>query len=296
MLKITFGLLVGVLAWGAAFSNVVCPDGNVCSDSSTCCKTTQGYGCCPYVKAVCCSDLRHCCPSGFRCNLVTQMCQKKDQPWLNIPMVKKEAAEEPDTVDLSLTPFQEIKDSPVPERQDASVFCDSYYKCPDGTTCCRHPKGAWFCCPYSPGRCCLDGYHCCPYGYDCDFSYQHCVRENLWYPFTPKQAPSSVPASLISTSEDQSSKTPMTALTEALSNGPEGGVIRCDSKFYCSPGHTCCRGTSGQWNCCPFPLGQCCSDGRHCCEYGYACDPSASSCRKWFSQIPSAEQQQAKAD
>ncbi|CAN9503881.1 unnamed protein product [Ophioblennius macclurei] len=299
MSRITLRLFVVVLAWSGAFSSIICPDGNVCGDNDTCCKTRQGYGCCPYPQAVCCSDMAHCCPSGFRCNLTTQMCQKKDQPWLNIPMVKKETAEEPNTIDLALTPFQEIKDDPVVEQKEVSVvYCDNVYYCPDRTTCCRYPTGAWFCCPYSPGRCCLDGFHCCPYGYDCDFTYQHCVRRNLWYPFTPRRAPSSVPASRSSPSEDKSSmhETSMTALTEALDSSPEVGVIRCDSRFFCAAGQSCCKGTSGQWNCCPYPLGQCCSDGKHCCEYGYNCDPTSMSCRKWWSKIPSGERQEAKTD
>lgn len=290
-------LLVGVLSWGAAFSDIRCPDGNFCPDVSTCCKTRQGYGCCPYPQAVCCSDLSHCCPSGYRCNLVTQMCERKDQPWVKIPMVKKEAAEEQNSVDLSTTPFQLIKDNSVPEQNEVSVVhCDNYYACPDGTTCCRHPKGAWFCCPYSPGRCCLDGFHCCPYGYDCDYTYQHCVRTDLKYPFMSRRAPSSVPASLISPPEDKTSmdEKPMAALTEALDDTAKVGVIRCDSRFYCPHGQTCCNGGSGQWKCCPYPLGQCCSDGQHCCENGYTCDPSSSTCRNWWSLIPSGEQQDAR--
>uniref|UniRef100_A0A3P9BKK2 Granulins domain-containing protein n=2 Tax=Haplochromini TaxID=319058 RepID=A0A3P9BKK2_9CICH len=46
-------------------------------------------------------------------------------------------------------------------------------------------------------------------------------------------------------------------------------VIRCDSLHYCQGGMSCCQASSGQWNCCPYPLGQCCADGVHCCEYGY---------------------------
>ncbi|XP_070702467.1 granulin 2 [Pempheris klunzingeri] len=299
MLKMTLWLLVGVLVWGFASCYNTCPDGNVCSDFSTCCKTERGYSCCPYPNAACCADLAHCCPSGFRCNLVTQMCEKKYQPWMNIPMVKKEAPEEPSTPVLPLSPLQELENNHVPDQQKSSVIhCDSYYTCPDRTTCCRHPKGAWFCCLYYPGRCCLDGYHCCPYGYDCDYTYTHCVRQGLTYPFTPKRALSSVPASLIATSEVKSilQETPMTALTEASGGIHEAGVIRCDSKFFCSQGMTCCKGPKGQWSCCAYPLGQCCMDGQHCCQYGYSCDPTSLSCRRWYSEIPSGSQEQAKAN
>ncbi|XP_022602730.1 granulins-like [Seriola dumerili] len=299
MLRITLWLLMGVFAWDFASSSIICPDGHVCSDDSTCCMTKYGYSCCPYPKAVCCSDLAHCCPSGFRCNMVTQMCEKENQPWMNTPMAKKEAAEESNPPVIPVSPLMEIKSNHVPDQKKVSVVhCDNYYTCPSGTTCCRHPKGAWFCCGYSPGQCCLDGYHCCPYGYDCDLTYTHCVRESLRYPFTPKQAPSSVPASLISPSEDKASfqERPMTALTEASGSAPKAGVIRCDSKFYCSGGTTCCKGPTGQWNCCPYPLGQCCSDGKHCCQYGYNCEPSSLSCRRFYSQVASGTQEDAKTD
>ncbi|XP_067467296.1 progranulin-like [Thunnus thynnus] len=295
MLRITVWLLVGVC--GFASCNNICPDGNICPDLSTCCMTRDGYRCCPYPKAVCCSDLEHCCPSGFRCNPVTEMCEKVNQPWMNIPMVKKEAAEKPSTLLIPVSPLQELKNN-LDQKKSSIVHCDNYHNCHGGTTCCRHPGGVWFCCPISPGKCCLDGYHCCPYGFDCDLTYTHCVRRGLRYPFTPKQALSSVPATHISTSEDKDNlqETPMAALTEANGGTLEVGVIRCDLKFYCSAGTTCCKRAKGQWSCCPYPLGQCCADGLHCCEYGYTCDPSSMNCRQWYSQIPSGTQEDAKTD
>lgn len=275
---------------GFASCYITCPDGNVCADLSTCCKTPHGYSCCPYPKAVCCSDLAHCCPSGYRCNLVTQMCEKTHQPWWSIPMVEKEPSAPPKHPSST----QELQ---TPDQEKSSVvYCDNYYYCPDATTCCRQPTGHWYCCPYSPGRCCRDGYHCCPYGYDCDYTFTHCVRTGLRYPFAQKQE--SIPASRISTKEVKSSlkKTPMVLLTEARVETSKADVIRCDSKSYCAQGKSCCKGLTGQWNCCPYKLGQCCADGQHCCPYGQRCDASSLSCSGGFSQIPSGEQEPAKTD
>ncbi|XP_071374106.1 progranulin-like [Centroberyx affinis] len=302
MSRITMWLFVGVVGWGVVSCTITCPDGSLCSDSSTCCKTHDGYACCKYPNAMCCADLTHCCPSGYRCNLATQTCDKRDQPWMNVPMLDKVAAEEPSAPVLPISPLQEADSSLVPDRAqetDSSVvYCDNLHYCPDGTTCCRHPQGVWFCCPYTLGRCCLDGYHCCPRGYDCDLTYTHCVRRGLPYPFSPRQALPSVPASHISTLEDKGrvQETPMTALTETSGSAPEAGNIRCDAKVYCPPGKTCCKSPTGQWGCCPYPLGQCCSDGLHCCEYGYTCDPSSMACRNLYSQIPSGEKEPAKQD
>ncbi|XP_074543213.1 progranulin-like [Halichoeres trimaculatus] len=290
MLRLTLWLFLV----GFASCYITCPDGNMCPDLSTCCKTPRGYSCCPYPKAVCCSDLAHCCPSGYRCNMVTQMCEKTYQPWWSMPIVEKEAAEKPSAPLQPLSPPQELETAG--EDKSSVVYCDNYHYCPDGTTCCRHPTGAWFCCPYSPGRCCRDGYHCCPYGFDCDYTFTRCVRTGLTYPFIPK--PASVPASLISTKEVKSiqKETPMTALTEAEVGVGEDYVIRCDSKFYCAPGKSCCRGLNGQWNCCPYQLGQCCADGQHCCPYRQSCDANSLSCSGGFYQIPSGEQEPAKTD
>ncbi|TNN62322.1 Granulin [Liparis tanakae] len=145
MLRVTLWLLVGGFA--SASHSIRCPDGTICPDSATCCLNVQGYSCCPYPQGVCCSDQAHCCPSEFHCNLVTQTCDKN--PWLMIPMVKKQAAEEPSRPALPVSPLQKPVNNQVADQQKSSaVRCDSYYLCPDHTTCCRHPTGAWFCCLY----------------------------------------------------------------------------------------------------------------------------------------------------
>uniref|UniRef100_A0A3Q3X6B8 Granulins domain-containing protein n=1 Tax=Mola mola TaxID=94237 RepID=A0A3Q3X6B8_MOLML len=177
MLRLPLCLLVGVCVWGFVSCSITCPDGNVCSDFATCCITLHGYSCCPYPKAVCCSDLAHCCPSGFVCNLDTQQCERPSQPWLNIPMVKKEKAEELIAPVQPVSSPQELKKSYVPDKQKSSVvFCDNYYTCPDGNTCCRHRQGGWFCCPFSVGQCCSDGQHCCEYGYTCTTTSLSCHK------------------------------------------------------------------------------------------------------------------------
>uniref|UniRef100_A0A8C5HSU7 Progranulin-like n=1 Tax=Gouania willdenowi TaxID=441366 RepID=A0A8C5HSU7_GOUWI len=206
MMRMAFSLFITVLLWGSALCANKCPDGSFCSDFTTCCKTSQGFSCCLYPQAVCCSDLVHCCPSGFACNIAKQSCVKPNLPWMDVPMLEKEAAIEPNMLDLSITPFEEMKTNDIQDQRKVSViYCDNYHTCPDGTTCCRSPSMVWSCCPYSPGKCCLDGYHCCPWGFDCDWSYQHCVRQSHRYPFLSKKAQTSFPASRISPSEDENS-------------------------------------------------------------------------------------------
>lgn len=50
------------------------------------------------------------------------------------------------------------------------------------------------------------------------------------------------------------SKKPMMVLTEAMTSAQDGEVIRCDNKFYCPAGSSCCKGAQGQWTCCPYKL------------------------------------------
>ncbi|KAG0440665.1 hypothetical protein HPB47_016228 [Ixodes persulcatus] len=50
---------------------------HVCPGDTTCCKTPRGKcKCCPRASGVCCSDLTHCCPQGFTCDLGTQSCRR----------------------------------------------------------------------------------------------------------------------------------------------------------------------------------------------------------------------------
>ncbi|PWA17719.1 hypothetical protein CCH79_00008062 [Gambusia affinis] len=48
--------------------NVQCDGQKSCPDDNTCCRTSATtWGCCPAPNAVCCSDMKHCCPSGYTC-------------------------------------------------------------------------------------------------------------------------------------------------------------------------------------------------------------------------------------
>ncbi|CAL1600106.1 unnamed protein product [Knipowitschia caucasica] len=54
-----------------------------CPKRDTCCRTSATeWACCPSPGAVCCPDLKHCCPAGFSCDLTTGEClQNKLPPW-----------------------------------------------------------------------------------------------------------------------------------------------------------------------------------------------------------------------
>ena len=46
------------------------------------------------------------------------------------------------------------------------------------------------------------------------------------------------------------------------------GSVPCGDGTSCPSGTTCCKLSSGQWGCCPYPEAVCCDDGQHCCPSG----------------------------
>jgi len=71
--------------------NTVCPDGSLCAGDQSCCPIGGGrYGCCPYPNAVCCSDMRHCCPAGKICNVQAGTCIGESRLEDIIPWASKE--------------------------------------------------------------------------------------------------------------------------------------------------------------------------------------------------------------
>ncbi|XP_049323813.1 granulin a isoform X7 [Astyanax mexicanus] len=63
---------------------IPCGGGISCSDTETCCKTSKTtWGCCPSPKAVCCSDMKHCCPAGYTCEANGSCTQATGFNWDN---------------------------------------------------------------------------------------------------------------------------------------------------------------------------------------------------------------------
>ncbi|XP_051987482.1 uncharacterized protein LOC127647338 [Xyrauchen texanus] len=48
--------------------DIQCGGAFSCLDGETCCPSSEtSWGCCPSAKAVCCKDMKHCCPAGYQC-------------------------------------------------------------------------------------------------------------------------------------------------------------------------------------------------------------------------------------
>nr|XP_023646390.1 granulins-like [Paramormyrops kingsleyae] len=51
-----------------------------CSEGETCCWSSHtSEACCPWPEAVCCSDMTHCCPAGYTCDLEAGSCSRPNQ-------------------------------------------------------------------------------------------------------------------------------------------------------------------------------------------------------------------------
>uniref|UniRef100_A0A3P9M9Q6 Granulin a n=1 Tax=Oryzias latipes TaxID=8090 RepID=A0A3P9M9Q6_ORYLA len=61
-----------------------CDDVYSCNVDETCCRTSHTtWGCCLSPKAVCCRDMKHCCPDGYRCTKGGSCIKNTGLHWLN---------------------------------------------------------------------------------------------------------------------------------------------------------------------------------------------------------------------
>ncbi|RMX51095.1 hypothetical protein pdam_00020130 [Pocillopora damicornis] len=74
-LKIQFTSILDTPPFDCA-SHRLCPDNLECSIFDTCCQRWPPwrYSCCPLPNAVCCYDLKHCCPEGYICSPIVKGC------------------------------------------------------------------------------------------------------------------------------------------------------------------------------------------------------------------------------
>lgn len=135
-------------------SEQTCSYGTPCLEQEAC-----DNFCCPFKGATCCSDKKHCCPSGYTCDLLEGKCKKRSEL-------------------LSLVALTN------PGRLNTVECPGGKEECPDGTTCCKLPSGKHGCCPHLKATCCADGKHCCPHGYRCNSFETKCVKRNETVPFS----------------------------------------------------------------------------------------------------------------
>jgi len=155
----------------------------------------------------------------------------------------------------------------------ATKVCpDRTIVCRDTDTCCplAGETGNYGCCPWPKAVCCEDGIHCCPHNTACDVPKSRCIGEvdsvNL--------------LALLSTIKgdaDLQEETPPPAKKRPATRRTFQHVCP-DRDSECSRNQTCCQSSFGDFRCCPFPGATCCSDGKHCCPHGMACNLEEGTC------------------
>ncbi|XP_074796750.1 progranulin isoform X1 [Natator depressus] len=305
----------------SAGRDVQCDEQTSCPEGNTCCRLATGeWGCCPLEEAVCCQDHVHCCPKGHICDPTGGSCHPPAAPvpWLEKTPARVRAPSAgrdvqcdeqtscpegntccrlatgdwgccplPEAVccqdhihccpkghtcdpvggscqqALLSVPWAPKAPAHVPgATQSRGVKCNQTVSCEDGQTCCKSETGTWACCHLPNAVCCEDHQHCCPGGYTCNLATQSCEKQ---------QAGRVLPGDL-------------SLVAPLLPASPEpSNKVTCDAQHYCRTHQTCCKAASGTWACCPYFMGFCCPDQRHCCPWGYRCSRSSLDCkRRWL--------------
>ncbi|KAK9530831.1 hypothetical protein VZT92_012310 [Zoarces viviparus] len=245
------GVLVLVLALLGLSAARICPDGDMCVNSNTCCRNaTGGYGCCPLPYAECCSDHVHCCYERTVCDLVHSRCVNKT---VSLAWMRR----------LPTRPALLLQ---LEETVKAVICPDQASECPDDTTCCQLLDSSWGCCPLAKAVCCEDKLHCCPEGTKCDVAHSKCVSASLEsFPMLQK----------------------LPARRRDNTSAPPVGSVSCPGgRSSCPDSCTCCLLSSGDYGCCPYTQATCCSDQLHCCPSGTICDLEHGVCRSGETSAP----------
>ncbi|XP_074835320.1 progranulin isoform X2 [Carettochelys insculpta] len=217
----------------AAPGGMPCPDGRQCPLGYSCLRTlADSFSCCPWTEAIACATRHHCCPRGSHCSTDGESC-------VVLPALPAAGA----------------------------VQCpDGQLECPNESTCCMMPTGAWGCCPMPEAACCADKVHCCPHATTCDLAHARCLSAAGDQPLGIK-----VPARR---------RVPWLGVPVSL------GTITCpDHESACPDGTTCCQLPTIQYGCCPLQNAVCCSDRLHCCLQGTTCDLLHGKCTSVLGQM-----------
>jgi len=224
----------------------------------TCCGNVvlKKFACCSLPNAVCCTDLLHCCPTGFKCDEVRKRCFKMNT-FGNVeilPFSQMEAASNPN-VDNE----KAVKESINLDRKEVLLISkNKTHLCPDNITRCEENHT---CCSLNKT---LD--YCCQEGYICALGL-YCLK----------------PGGLIDSNfeiDEPEEKAVATGESDGNTFESSGHTVMCPGGHVeCPDGNTCCAAAKeGEWQCCNFQNATCCSDKKHCCPNGYKCDLQSLQC------------------
>jgi hypothetical protein len=230
----------------------VCPNGECCPSTSTCCTFGMGeFGCCPQNAAKCCEN-GGCCPGGTECPAPGGL--SKECVYPDGALAPQLGAQTPNSPSVEYD-LEEC-------WEDEQTCFDGGCCKSDSQTCCsvdtaQGPESV--CCGFKDATCCPAG-GCCPQGMVCTDD-GGCLDE--------------------ATGEKNNG---------AKVKGPDTHPIApmaeqdCPDGSICMMSETCCSlGYDPEWDeeifaCCPFEDGVCCSEFEGCCPNSYMCDAETQDC------------------
>uniref|UniRef100_H3C3H5 Granulins domain-containing protein n=1 Tax=Tetraodon nigroviridis TaxID=99883 RepID=H3C3H5_TETNG len=135
-----FRKLPATLQIGPDHQDVKCDDQTSCEDGQTCCRMSPStWGCCPFPQAVCCNDMKHCCPTGYTC---TTEREKRER-------LEAQREKQKDLIFQLKTQLDDLERFAYQAGVDRSI----YHSFPLSS--------------FLKAVCCNDMKHCCPTGYTC---------------------------------------------------------------------------------------------------------------------------------
>ncbi|KAI6649433.1 Kielin/chordin-like protein isoform X2 [Oopsacas minuta] len=249
ILSFTLTVLSSSLSQQCAGSN------QTCQLLDTCCnfKGKDNTGCCPLSNAVCCKDLAHCCPQGYKCSDSPLLCERPKAS----PVRKTQ-------IQQHTIPLRRLEKY-VSKQMIQGVECDDQISwCADGDTCCKLESGMWGCCPLTNARCCEDGEHCCPKYYECTKTDGLCNQTVTMYNHHI------IPAGI-----KQKAMHIKDFIAKQLSDAMCADVSECIQK------HSCCELEEEEnYGCSEVSNAICCADRKSWCPEGYSCDLSQEECKQ----------------
>ncbi|KAK0148698.1 Granulin [Merluccius polli] len=281
----------------------ICPDESRCPPEYSCLRALTRFSCCPLTQAVCCEDMKHCCPGGSACDVKQCKCvslsTNKEMPmWAKLParkIAEWERVKEDEQETVSSISGEENSEAITEITTDITIDITAEF-----TT--EFTNEFTTAAPLEDAM---------------QLSLAITTTATGTEPMMEKVAAfTSPPTTTTTTTPMATTQRPAyTSREEGTSKQEveEGGMIQCDPHTTCPLQSTCCfMSSSKKWGCCPIPkvsasfptltnqvslfcTAVCCFDGEHCCPTNYKCDESRRTCYKgevaipWYTKVPAVE-------